>query len=163
MCFLIALTLFSSCLLESAAVRYESPYQLNRRDDSNTAHLAGGNYSCSGDEMCPPCFFCEEGHCECGPTLPNDIIVCDETKQTASVMNGNCATYDENRGVTQIGACAYNFEEVKNLSVPLYNLLPKNSTSLNEMMCGSLNRTGALCGRCLPNHYPLAYSFNLTC
>ncbi len=40
-----------------------------------------------------------------GPTLPNDLIACDETKQTASVMNGNCATYDENSGVTQIGAC----------------------------------------------------------
>ena len=30
-------------------------------------------------------------------------------------------------------------------------------------MCKSSNRTGTLCGRCLPDHYPLAYSFNMTC
>ncbi len=79
-------------------------------------------------------------------------------------MNGNCATYDENRGVTQIGACAYiSVKLKKDVSTPLYRLLPENSTSLNEMMCGSMNRAGALCGRCLPDHYPLAYSFNLTC
>ncbi len=71
----LALVLFSSCFLQSAAVRYESPHQLNRRDDSNTAHLTGGNDSCSGDEMCPPSFFCEEGHCECGPTLPLLLVM----------------------------------------------------------------------------------------
>ncbi len=129
MCFLIALTLFSSSLLESAAVRYESPHQLNRRDDSNSssnAHLAGGNYSCSGDEMCPPCFFCD--------------LVCDEMKQTASVMNGDCATYDDDRGVTQIGACVFNNVKLKkDVSAPIYRSLPENNTSLNEMMCGWIN------------------------
>ena len=31
------------------------------------------------------------------------------------------------------------------------------------MSCQQLNRTGALCGRCLPDHYPLAYSYDIIC
>lgn len=30
-------------------------------------------------------------------------------------------------------------------------------------MCRYMNRTGTLCGRCLPDYYPLAYSFNFSC
>ena len=34
---------------------------------------------------------------------------------------------------------------------------------LDYVMCGYYNKTGTLCGQCLPDHYPLAYSFNMTC
>jgi hypothetical protein len=30
-------------------------------------------------------------------------------------------------------------------------------------MCEHFNRTGVLCGRCQPEHYPLAYSYDLAC
>ena len=42
----------------------------------------------------------------------------------------------------------------------MYNFLTRNDSI---MTCSSFNRAGALCGQCLPEHYPLAYSINLTC
>ncbi len=159
---LVALSLLSSCFLQSVA---ESPYQLNVNDHSLNRLLAGdGDDFCCEDQICPTYFFCEEEHCKCGPNLPNDIIACNDEKQISSVLDCYCATYDEDRNVTQIGACVYNCERLKkDLSEFIYHLLPENTTFLNEMVCGSMNRAGTLCGRCLPDHYPLAYSLNLTC
>ena len=45
----------------------------------------------------------------------------------------------------------------------LYHPLPQNGVILNKTECADMNRTGALCGRCQDNHYPLAYSFSLVC
>ena len=42
----------------------------------------------------------------------------------------------------------------------VYGSFTRNSSMIT---CLSFNRAGALCGRCLHEHYPLAYSFNLTC
>ncbi len=54
-----------------------------------------------------------------------------------------------------VGACLFNCAN----HVPgVYNTLTKGYN-----ICDQWNRAGALCGRCLPNHYALAYSFNLTC
>ena len=53
--------------------------------------------------------------------------------------------------------------ENKSFSDSIYHPLPSNISSLDNTLCRSFNRAGRLCGRCLPNHYPLAYSFNLTC
>ena len=110
----VVLILFGSSLLRSVAIRYESPYHLNKIDNSVKVYYPNGTHplpvdgSCSDDQMCPPCFFCEEGHCKCGPTLPNAIIVCDDKMMTTSVLDCYCATYNEDRNVTQIGACIYN-------------------------------------------------------
>jgi len=105
----VVLTLFSSSSLQSVAARYKSPYHLSKRDNSypNDTHPLPVDESCSDDQMCPPCFFCEEGHCKCGPTLPNAIIACDDKMLTTSVLDCYCATYNEDRNVTQIGACIY--------------------------------------------------------
>ena len=78
-----------------------------------------------------------------------------------SVLRNYCVTSDEDTNTTFAGEC---WHSIKYAGQPLllYNQLPLTSLELNDTMCKSLNRTGTLCGRCLPDHYPLAYSFNTT-
>ena len=45
-----------------------------------------------------------------------------------------------------------------------YLQLPKETFKINQFMCEERwNRTGRLCGKCLPGHSPLAYSYDMRC
>ena len=59
-----------------------------------------------------------------------------------------------------MGGCAYN------CGVPhkntLYDPLPRDPDQVNQL-CTQKGKTGTLCGECLPDYYPLAYSFDLAC
>ena len=112
------------------------------------------------DDSCPPGLFCEDGRCQCGHNPPR-LIRCNGTS-SSSLLNCHCATLDEDTNTTLVGACLYNCGIKKNSNSILYNPLPVNIHQLN-LACDSLNRRGALCGRCKQDHYPLAYSFNWTC
>ena len=114
---------------------------------------------CSESDSCPPGLFCEEGTCQCADYYPHNIISCNGT--SSSVLSGYCATWDRDRNITLTGACIYNNHRIKDIYY--YRAVSPNVNELNDMMCKSLNRTGALCGKCLPHHFPLAYYFNLTC
>ena len=111
-------------------------------------------------DRCPPGLFCKEGYCKCGK-YPHDIITCNGT--SSSLLNYYCAIVDEDSNITLVGRCPYNNPGRNHEDHTLYRHLPISRYSLNNQMCQSLNRTGSLCGRCLPDHYPLAYSFNMTC
>ena len=134
------------------------------------------NYSCSTASphkslacsetlgpSCPPGLFCEEGRCECGKDYPY-VFEC--AGSDASVLSRYCATFDLERNLTLVGATLL----TTNSSNPrgkfagntIYYLLPKTAGKLNTV-CDNYSRTGTLCGQCLPDHYPLAYSFNMTC
>ena len=120
--------------------------------------------SCSNDDPetgCPPGLFCNET-CKCGH-YPYRSMKCDEVKSTSAVLDCYCATFDETKNVTLLGACIYNCGYLdKDLVDSVYHPLP-NSTKQNNTVCMSFRRTGALCGRCLPHHFPLAYSFDMNC
>ena len=117
--------------------------------------------TCAEDEFdsCPPGMFCKDGYCQCG-WHPHKAISCNGTN-SSSVIYCYCVTFDEETNATLIGNCNYNCARL-NKDSALYNPLPKSIHQLNKT-CDSLNRTGALCGRCKSGHYPLAYSFNWTC
>ena len=87
-------------------------------------------------------------------------ILIDEEKGTSALLDCYCATFDDSKNVTQVGVCMYNCNNNKNGVDDVYDSLTWNNLMIT---CSSFNRAGALCGRCLPEHYPLAYSFNLTC
>ena len=114
---------------------------------------------CSENYSCPPGLFCEEGACQCADHYPHTIINCNGT--SSSLLKYYTATWDGDRNVTLTGAGVYTIDN-SDRSIQ-YRLLPSNVSELNDMTCKLWNRSGALCGRCLPHHYPLAYSFNLTC
>ena len=69
--------------------------------------------------------------------------------------------------IVHAGICIRQYKNTKSGVIHsgdnLYHLLPRNRSELDDMMCKSLKRTGILCGECLDDHYPLAYSYNMTC
>ena len=120
----------------------------------------GGFLSNDSGMECPPGLFCNNRTCKCANDYPFDIIKCNEEKGTSAILDCYCATFDDSKNVTEMGACIYNCNNIVSGAHNVYNSLTQNDSI---MTCSSFNRAGTLCGRCLPKHYPLAYSFNLTC
>ena len=125
------------------------------------------NISMCSEERVDSCrtgLFCRSGErCECG-NYPPDIILCNE--RSPLFLDFICATFNAKDRVIKVGACMYN----SGMKGPggrsreaLYNPLPADISNLTHFMCGRFRRNGTLCGRCLPNYYPQAYSYNLTC
>ena len=96
---------------------------------------------------------------------PNNIITCNGTR--SFILKYYCVTFNEETESTSVGVFLRLLNRTKSkgnrVSDTLYHVLPRNASQLDDIMCKPLNRTGILCGKCLPDHYPLAYSFNLTC
>lgn len=119
-------------------------------------------------KSCPPWFYRyynnSSSKCECGQNI-HQIICCNETLQTSAVLDCYCVTYDENGKTTVAGACFYNCE-LNNKGIHhdmVYNTLPSTLPELKGKICGRFNRTGQLCGQCVDDFYPLAYSYNASC
>lgn len=128
-------------------------------------HSSAKSIACSemSADACPPGLFCKEGRCVCGD-YPKLLVQCNGTNAFAKYYH--CATFDKSRNVTLIGGCSYLPNRTMSggfIGDTIYYSLPKSVYELDHVVCSSLNRTGMLCGKCLPNHYSLAYSFNFTC
>ena len=119
----------------------------------------------SSEDSCPPGLFCKESHCECGKVYPKNLIHCNGTR--SFVLKYACVTFNEDTQLTSIGVCNRGMNRTKSrgnlVSDTTYHLLPGNVSQLDDKMCRPVNRTGKLCGRCLPDHYPLVYSYNMNC
>ena len=110
------------------------------------------------------CFVCSSGFEENITQVTGQICTCREIAAPygiISCINGNlsvldcyCATYNMSEEVL-VGACIFNCGSRKIID-PLYHSIP------NEV-CSSLNRTGALCGKCYEDRFVSAYSFDLHC
>ena len=106
---------------------------------------------------CPVGFFYENDCCKCGEHLP-EVIKCDSTK--LSVLTCFYVTFNNFTHIVSVGACIFNCGIERKSE--LYNPIEKEAEKV-DMLCTIRGRTGTLCGECLPNHYPLAYSFNMSC
>ena len=108
--------------------------------------------------FCSPWVHCDDGECMCGERPPDNTLEC-QVDKNLSITTHNCATYNMEDGVIEIGKCIYNMNPRDPRAT-----LPKTLSELNETMCGKLfNRTGTLCGKCKDGHYPQAYSFDMNC
>ena len=117
----------------------------------------------NGTSACPLGYYCSNRTCQCLHS-PHATISC--SKGDLAIIHCYCATYNTEKNLLQIGKCVYNCLNNTDLSThtsyrPLD--LPSDGDSLNATVCSYLNRTGALCGRCLPQQYMTAYSYNFTC
>lgn len=93
--------------------------------------------------------------CECGDTL-GGLLKCDSNSFEIQLLQSYCMTYSDTLNTT-VGHCANTF-------LTLTTTLTVNTTSdLNDAMCGSLNRTGQMCGGCKKGHAPPVYSYSLPC
>lgn len=113
---------------------------------------------------CPSWFYCNTSNqCECGKDH-DGIIKCDQARLQAKVVDCYCVTYDEQKKMVVAGACFLNCASPRkgDLVDTVYHALNKSVSELNKV-CGSKKRTGALCGKCMDEYYPLAYSYNHSC
>ena len=118
--------------------------------------------TCARNETwCAPWFYCQSKSCIPGPPLPMGVLGPDNR----TVLNCYCVTYDEIEDAVEIGKCIFNCDSGSktDLHDEVYTELPMNVLELNRMFCDRFNRQGTLCGQCKYDHFPLAYSFNLTC
>ena len=76
-------------------------------------------------------------------------------------------TYDNATGATEYGPCPYiahyNTTTISVDPHAYYIKLPSNVSSLNEFMCGPLNREGLFCGKCKDGYGTALYSYTLKC
>ena len=123
--------------------------------------------------QCPlgfePAQYCSSGNetrsCKCRKDL-NPHIKCDEEKQQLYLRIGYCmSTYNDTDMTVVIGGCPYIHPSARNSSKFPYFPFPPNMTAseVNGYMCGEMNRTGRLCGRCENGTGPSVFSPYLKC
>ncbi len=118
--------------------------------------------NCSGiEDSCPAGLFCSGGLCKCRK-FPNDLVKCEGEGNTTSLMvlNNYCATFDEQEKTVLVRACVESIFTTNVFAhVPYYSVCPGK---LNEF-CTKMNKRCIMCGRCIHDYFPPAYSFNMTC
>ena len=120
------------------------------------------------DYQCPLGFeptHCSSRKCKCMKNI-NDHLKCDEENQQLYLKIGYCiSTYSDSDMTVVIGDCPYIHPSARNSSMFPYFPLPPNMTAseVNGYMCGEMNRTGRLCGRCENGTGPSVFSPDLKC
>ena len=73
-------------------------------------------------------------------------------------------TYNSTTKMTEYGPCPYiaNYNTTS-VDHDFYIQLPSNVSSLNQFMCGPLNREGKLCGKWKDGYGIALYSYSLEC
>ena len=119
--------------------------------------------NCTKDADCPPWGECSNDRCACREELNNYFSVkCNNETLELSVIKCHCVTFDNKTEQLLEGNCIENWENPYNEEQ--YMPLPKEVLKINQFMCEERwNRTGRLCGKCLPGHSPLAYSYDMRC
>ena len=131
--------------------------------DGQTCRDKDHDASSNGTNACPLGYYCRNGTCQC-LAAPRQIVSCSEDGlYNYAVLDCYCVTYNLEESLIQTGKCLFNCAYNITRDGKRYHPLPQNGVILNKTMCADDNRTGALCGRCQDNHYPLAYSFSLAC
>ena len=117
--------------------------------------------NCTEDANCPPWGECSNNRCVCRDALSNILNVqCNNETLQLSVSKCHCVTYDNKSEEVFEGNCIENCVNAYGDYMPL----PRKTFELNKFMCEERwNRTGRLCGKCLPGHSPLAYSYSMRC
>ena len=133
--------------------------------DGQTCRDKDHDASSNGTNACPLGYYCSNGKCQCLTAPRGGIVSCSEDGlYNYAVLDCYCVTYNFEASLVQVGKCIFNcMNNTKDNIGDLYDPLPQNGAILNKTECVDMKRTGALCGRCQDNHYPLAYSFSLVC
>ena len=112
----------------------------------------------------PDCSGNEVRRCKCRNDF--NFSKCDEEKQQLYLQIGYCMwSYNDTNMTVVIAECPYIHPSARNSSMLPYFPLPPNMTAseVNSYMCGEMNRTGRLCGRCENGTGPSLFSPDLKC
>ena len=101
-------------------------------------------------------------NCTCGKSL-DGVIRCDPATRETSLLFCYCMTFS-NATMETVGGCLVRCVILHTDRCIAFNSINSSDvTDLNREMCGHLNRTGILCGACMPgNGFPV-YSYYLGC
>ena len=107
------------------------------------------NLSKHQQELCPPWlhFNSSTQTCHCFPYYGARCF-----DNRAYLMAGFCATYDEDTRIVSLTPCPYfqtNDFILSKRDIAWYIQLPENVSTLNDYMCGPLNRKGRVCSECM--------------
>ena len=116
----------------------------------HSCNLSGLNKTVS----CDLGYYCTNGTCQCRKA-PSGIVYCSENK--FYVLGCYCATSSGDYSTVNVGTCISECGSSADDSKYMSYYQPRSDS------CAYLNRTGTLCGSCLPNQYSLAYSFDIRC
>ena len=143
---------------------------INRIQDTTTStirpHISDDSQITQGlkDKSSCPAWFLPDNDsngCSCGSSL-GGLVDCHDESLEVLLLACYCMTCDEELGLV-VGACSYNcFYETSTYS-PYRRLYNVSEYSLNDEICGRLNRKGRLCGQCEEGYAPPVYSYNLLC
>ena len=129
--------------------------------------VCGGELLQEDQSQCPTWFVPQvingtSDVCECSTSVHDQPLKCDLCSNSIQLNNGNCMTYDESND-TVLGDCPYSYYLYERHGSHGWINVPQNVSDLNEFMCGGLNRTGLLCGKCQPGLGPVVLSNTLKC
>ena len=103
-----------------------------------------------------------DGQCLCGSSL-GAVVVCNNKTQEVGVLVQYCLTSNGDANSTSVvGRSLVVMNHGHRLS-GWYNKVQGNISDQDQQTCGYLNRQGRLCGKCKPNHYVSAYSYDIKC
>ena len=109
---------------------------------------------------CPLLATCKNGSCSCFESQWSLHILC--TRSYLEITPCMCFTYNSANASFIFGwsifCCANKGQAPLN-----YVRLPNNISNVTATMCQELNRNGTMCGSCANGHWPLVYSYNLSC
>ena len=106
-----------------------------------------------------------DGQCLCGSSL-GTVVVCNNETQEVGVLAAYCLTSNGDANSTSVvgrSLVVTNHGDRLLSWVDIYNRVEKNISAQDQQTCGYLNRQGRLCGKCKPNHYVSAYSYDIKC
>ena len=105
---------------------------------------------------CPTWFYYDNTtqQCHCGSGL-----FCSSEK--VEIGYGTCATSAGEEDQYYIGKCP--FRHTVNNTKQIYSEMPSDPGLLDDVMCGSYNRKGLLCGECIDGYGPTADVLDLKC
>ena len=134
--------------------------------DNNIPGVTFQNDTSSDSKQECPVWFKRnhDGSCECGETIPPSQLSCNSKTNVTFISRTFCVTYDDVNDTVYAGYCPYNFL-IPDADKSWLSALPplRNFSQLNELMCGPLNRTGPLCGKCQEGLGPAVLSYSNKC
>ena len=112
------------------------------------AHRSYAQDECDSHQECPTWFIPDTSStnkttCKCANSI-SEVVQCGKQSNQSSLRRGYCMTYNCEHNSTYVGKCPFNTQRAFKIIK-----LPASISNVNEFMCGGLNRTGLLCGRCM--------------
>ena len=108
---------------------------------------------------CPLWHYHHEGECKCGFKV-DGAIFCSDDNVYLRVDYAMGIWHSHGTNVIAIALSRYAYHDYSAIHQRVYSPIPKNKSQqdLENFVCKKNNREGFLCGKCLPNYGPSAYS-----